>query len=76
MTNDLINEIVFDALCSDEPYVNAVPVVHGEWIPVDIGDGNPGVNLECSHCGRWVKQKEMFCPKCGAKMDGGKNAAD
>ena len=56
--------------------IDAVPVVHGEWIPVDIGDGNPGVNLECSHCGRWVKQKEMFCPKCGAKMDGGKNAAD
>ena len=57
-------------LLDDIAAVDAVPVVHGEWIPVDIGDGNPGVNLECSHCGRWVKQKEMFCPTCGARMDG------
>lgn len=54
----------------EAPTIYAVEVVHGEWIPVDIGDGNPGVNLECSNCGRWVKQKEMFCPRCGATMDG------
>lgn len=32
MTNDLINEIILDALCSDEPFVAAVPVVRGERI--------------------------------------------
>ena len=53
--------------------VDAVEVVHGEW----IGDGfNP---LSCSVCGatndamqgiRWADKFYNYCPQCGAKMDG------
>lgn len=62
------------------PTVEAEPVRHGYWIPVDGGDTCD--EWECSACGKWmVFQYDMDyddmceefprCPKCGAKMDGG-----
>lgn len=54
-----------------QPDVDAVPVVHGEWIPVKGGF------RKCSRCGiafsilaNAVCNRD-FCPNCGAKMDGG-----
>lgn len=46
--------------------IDAVPVVHGEWI--DINDWRQ----KCSVCGYGREQfNSNFCANCGAKMDGG-----
>ena len=58
--NDCIN---------DQPTVDAVEVVHGEWIV----QNSAYTRFKCSACGsenheyRW-----KYCPNCGAKMDGDK----
>ena len=56
------------------PTVDAVPVVHGEWIPFEeqcfftIFDG-----IQCSVCGSKhnteLAREYKYCPNCGAKMD-------
>lgn len=56
-----------------QPTVDAVEVVHGEWVV--CGDGEY-VPFMCSACGKttsWYHaQTANFCPNCGATMDGGK----
>ena len=50
-----------------QPTVDAVPVMHGEWL-----DRNGGYQFgTCSVCGdRWGSISVMkYCPSCGAKMD-------
>ena len=52
------------------PTVDAVEVVHGQWIV----DGS-GVVI-CSECGaehEWIDYRSTFCEDCGAKMDGETN---
>lgn len=56
------------------PTVDAVPVVHGRWMPVDH-DGSWRVD-KCSICNRRMHyvdydQPYQYCPNCGAKMDEG-----
>jgi ribosomal protein S27AE len=50
------------------PTIEAVPVVHGEWIAGKLLFDND----VCSVCGTGIyNTHEMnFCPNCGAKMDG------
>lgn len=61
--------------------VDAVPVVHGRWIPAD-GEGELCDEWDCSICERRltfgeemvadeVYELNHYCPSCGAKMDGG-----
>ena len=58
--------------------VDAAPVVHGQWIPLEYdgyADGNPVWDLwECSECREEHSGDEdtltLYCPNCGAKMDG------
>ena len=64
------------------PAADVVEVRHGLWIPVK---GYTGVeafgfkeeaveNLRCSVCGKEIDVSEgwaIYCPSCGAKMDGG-----
>ena len=56
--------------------VDAVPVVHGEWLPEYV-IGYDGIYpaiyaADCSRCGKPTKRGKHFnyCPNCGAKMDG------
>ena len=57
----------------------AVPVVHGQWIPLEYdgyADGNPVWDLwECSECREEHSGDEdtlpPYCPNCGTKMDEG-----
>lgn len=59
------------------PTIDAVPVVHGEWKETPYTDYDD--TWECSVCGEpWTliegtPQDNLmnYCPKCGAKMDGG-----
>lgn len=65
------------AIVNEAPTVDAVPVVHSEWIPVD-DDGDPG-DTKCKRCGCYHHVWEAFgyyCQHCGAKMDGGKKDAN
>ena len=57
------------------PTIDAVPVVHGEWIDnknTIIGDL---IERNCSLCGQRMTSRidklMSYCPNCGAKMDGG-----
>lgn len=63
-----------------QPAADVEPVRHGRWIGLEYdgyADGNPVYNLwECSECGEEVRgesvpETHLFCPNCGAKMDGG-----
>lgn len=64
------------------PTVDAVPVVHGEWVneinPHAVTASGKEVHVwRCSACGfTWANRHDVLhyfkhCPSCGAKMDGG-----
>ena len=50
------------------PAVDAEPVRHGKWLYV--GYGKPDA-WDCSECSVMVAKQHFYCPRCGAKMDGG-----
>lgn len=52
------------------PTVDAVPVVHGRWIPVPSSDMMTGKAYKCSECGkmRYGSYSPNFCQNCGADM--------
>ena len=62
-------------LVSEQPTVDAVPVVHGHWIHQN-GYGDD-LYYTCSACGcDWLciegtpeENNMRYCPECGAKMD-------
>ena len=61
----------FDDIVKEQPTIEAVPVVHGEWIYENY-------TWHCGVCGfhpfKGYIPKEPgfnFCPNCRAKMDGG-----
>lgn len=51
------------------PTVDAVPVVHGRWIP--FHSKISGDIQYCSACEIGFVAKSNYCPHCGAIMDGG-----
>lgn len=55
---------------ADAPAVEAVPVVHGEWIHVPSSDMATGRAYECSNCKkmRYGSFLPPFCQMCGADM--------
>lgn len=71
-----------ESMLSDLPPTDVAPVRHGYWRKV-VGtrycgiskDGNPiyreSYSYCCSNCDRGTIIKERYCPRCGAKMDGG-----
>ena len=66
-TNDVLNSIDY------QPTADVAEVKHGEWLHL-CGD-----EWCCTNCGEvittegsWEKPTKKYCPRCGAKMDGGK----
>lgn len=55
---------------ADAPTVEAVPVVHGEWIHVQSSDMATARAYECSNCKkmRYGSFLPPFCQMCGADM--------
>lgn len=49
------------------PAADVAPVVHGR----KIEDGGIGCFWLCSLCGECLPYGAKYCPRCGAKMDGG-----
>ena len=77
--NDSFNGFVMKKIIEMQPTVDAVEVVHGEWIVIE-DDYFCFTTLECSVCGEqyWFEEYDdqmpphyHYCPNCGAKMDGG-----
>lgn len=57
----------FETLINSVPAADVVPVVHGRW---ENFRGKP----RCSQCKAvWPEDyfEHNYCPRCGAKMDGG-----
>lgn len=60
------------------PTVDAVPVVHGRWSDAGFGElpKHAPYGWACSACGGISFNNEyIYCPNCGAKMDGGADYA-
>ena len=64
------------------PAADVAPVVHGRWVGLEYdgyADGYPVYDLwECSECGEEVRGEDvpdthLYCPNCGARMDGDKD---
>lgn len=73
-----INSVVhrkIQKLIASAPAVDAVEVVHGRWEEQYIPNGKYVAwdGFYCSICGK-QSAKSNYCPNCGAKMDGDKNA--
>lgn len=71
------NPISYAAFCNlvkRQPTVDAIPVVHSEWIPKEKADTPYGLEMECAKCEFSVVVNDAlyfkFCPNCGARMDG------
>ena len=56
-------------IVANQPTVEAVPVVHGEWRHLG---GDEWCCTECGHVitteGSWEKPTKKFCEECGADM--------
>lgn len=56
-------------IIKNAPTVDAVEVVHGEWIECKSTDFRDNDNFfKCSICGRIERKQEPYC-NCGAKME-------
>lgn len=64
----------------EAPSVDAVEIVHAEWLDGCGVDRNGNItyeSMDCSACGEYIKTDDReywkkryeFCPFCGAKMD-------
>ena len=62
--------IELEADVEEIPIVEAVPVVHGEWIHVQSSDMATARAYECSNCKkmRYGSFMPPFCQMCGADM--------
>lgn len=60
-----------------EPAADVAPVVHGRWIRFKEPDSEAGyIHMRCSVCTAYWSDPShadhfRYCPRCGAKMDGG-----
>jgi len=71
---------MFENGIESAPTIDAVPVVHGEWIEdvSFLGTTTGGTTVyhgyHCSVCGGLMGRKnDLYCYKCGAKMRGENN---
>ena len=69
---DAWDEII-DAL-ENVPAVDVAPVVHGRWEVIEVLTDDIQTAARCNICGElisWFGKFSVYCPNCGAKMDGG-----
>ena len=69
--DDYVSELVeqkkvFDTIVDVQPTVDAETVKHGRWEYI----GGYGYQYRCSECVMCNDHKTLYCPNCGAKMDG------
>ena len=67
------NEYVYDTNAvlesiDEQPTVDAVEVVHGEWITKCMEGSWTHYRYSCSNCGSGFDSNSNYCPNCGADM--------
>lgn len=67
------DEHMVQDIVAKQPTVDAVPAVHGRWSKLDKNDKLRMCSC-CKHdfdntC-NYIDGEWLFCPNCGAKMDG------
>lgn len=50
------------------PAADVAPVRHGRWTRIDYHDARCS---ECGHKTYYPDRISLYCPECGARMDGG-----
>lgn len=73
--------VVVDLCIKSAPAVDVQKIKHGKWIKMDIIPDDP--DYFCSECRNFIdvatgkvtpiERGLLYCPNCGAKMDGGDN---
>ena len=58
-------------LIEKAPTVDAVPVVHGQWVTHYRSGTTVAEGYVSTCCDMWNNRKSDYCPNCGARMDGG-----
>ena len=66
--NNADRDEIAEQLILQSPTIDAVSVVHGEWLD-EHEDGHGYWVGTCSQCGK-EKCVDNYCPNCGAKMKG------
>lgn len=79
-TDGMYTEEILEAI-GEQPTIEATLVVHGEWVKythsalIAFKNGEPvwadRAVYRCDHCYFGTIAKHNYCPRCGAKMDGG-----
>ena len=70
----LVSVDAMKSFIKNRPAADVAPVVHGQWVDNGIPDS---ILSGCSVCGFTCGSSSFFyCPKCGAKMDGGDGNSD
>lgn len=68
-TETCFSELDVVRMLDKQPTIDAEPVRHGRWLESEKGVF-PSYCGKCSECGA-TREREKYCPRCGAKMDGG-----
>lgn len=88
---DFCNQLYSDEPCEPadcdwlrmlEEDADVAPVMHGHWV-VRFDGPYKRRRCYCSHCGKHngvggiaQNQEKLYCPNCGARMDGDSDALD
>lgn len=74
---EIFNSGVGSACClvAQASTIDAVPVVHAKWTGGKYYNGTYGYEKTCTNCKKEyvVVYGYLFCPYCGARMDGEKD---
>ena len=54
-------------IINNEPSADVEPVRHSVW---RVASAEPDKEYECMNCKKAVGWKYLYCPNCGARMDG------
>lgn len=73
----LLEDVIWEV--DAQPAADVAPVVHGRWEYTPQTFNTLG-QIRCPFCAWWSLDQSIdgiykYCPKCGAKMDGGGNDA-
>lgn len=58
------------SLLGKESVADVAPVRHGRWTRIDYHDARCS---ECGHKTYYPDRISLYCPECGARMDGGES---